>query len=272
MRIKRFNIIDRLFHIVLIITFLLQTATGFSRLYYTTHWGKWLGGLFGGYEACSVIHHFSGAVMSAGFLIHIIYLVRRINWKAPGKSFLGPDSLVPNVDDFRHLWEKMRWHLGLGKQPELKRWAYWEKFDYWAVFWGIPLLTVTGLMLMYPMFTSSLFPGWTLNIASLLHKAEALLAVSYIFIVHFFIGHLRPTCFPMNEAMFSGSVHLDEARDEKPAWIANLEEEGKLATRTVPESPPWARVVFFIFGYAAIGAGLYMLINGIIYSRYINLH
>lgn len=217
MKIKRFNIIDRLFHIVLIITFLVQTATGFSRLFITTSWGESLGSLFGGYESCSVIHHWSGIIMVAGFIIHIIYLVGRINWNTPFKSFFGPDSLVPNLIDFQHLWQKMLWHLGMGKQPALKRWAYWEKFDYWAVFWGIPLLTVSGLMLMYPMMTSSVLPRWTLNIASLLHKAEALLAVSYIFIVHFFIGHLRPTSFPMNEAMFSGSVPLDEAREEKPA-------------------------------------------------------
>jgi hypothetical protein len=71
-------------------------------------------------------------------------------------------------------------------------------------------------------------PGWTLNIAALLHRAEAILAVSYIFIVHFFIGRLRPTSFPMNQAMFSGSVVLEEAEAEKPAWVERLKKEGKL--------------------------------------------
>ena len=39
-RIKRFSIIDRLFHLFLMLTFLLQTATGFSRLYVSTVWGQ----------------------------------------------------------------------------------------------------------------------------------------------------------------------------------------------------------------------------------------
>lgn len=272
MKIKRFNKIDRLFHIGLIITFLIQVATGFSRLFYTTSWGKSLGALFGGYESCSVVHHWSGIIMSVGFIIHVLYVLQCVDWHTPFKSLFGPNSLVPGLIDFRHLWQKMLWHLGMGEKPALKRWAYWEKFDYWAVFWGIPLLTITGLMLMYPMFTSSLLPGWSLNIASLLHKAEGLLAASYIFIIHFFIGHLRPASFPMNEAMFSGSVSLEEAKDEKSAWVENLEDEGILTTMFEPKPAPWLRVIYYLFGYAAVGAGLYMLINGFIYSRFLNLH
>jgi len=30
----------------------------------------------------------------------------------------------------------------------------------------------------------------------------------------------------MNEAMFSGSVHLEEAEEEKPAWVERLKQEG----------------------------------------------
>jgi hypothetical protein len=33
--------------------------------------------------------------------------------------------------------------------PRLDRWAYWEKFDHGGIL-GLPLLAVTGLMLMYP--------------------------------------------------------------------------------------------------------------------------
>jgi len=102
----------------------------------------------------------------------------------------------------------------------LERWTYWGKFDYWAVFWGLPLLAITGLMLIYPMVASRLVPGWALNVAALLHRAEAILAVAYIFIVHFFIGHLRPSSFPLNEGMFSGTVTLENAMEERsqPGW------------------------------------------------------
>jgi cytochrome b subunit of formate dehydrogenase len=271
-RIKRFSITDRVFHLFLMLTFIIQTATGFSRLFITTGWGKKLSYVFGGYEAALTIHTLVGVLMIAGFVVHTIFLLSRIKWGNFVQSIFGPDSLVPNLYDVKHLWQRTLWIFGLGAPPRLNRWTYWEKFDYWAVYWGLPLLAITGLMLMYPLLTSRVLPGWSLNIAALLHKAEALLAISYIFIVHFFIGHLRPSSFPMNEGMFSGSVPLEEAMDEKPAWIERLKEEGKLEALETTPPATWYRVIYYFFGYAVLISGIYLIINGIIYSRYITLH
>ncbi|MBW2539252.1 MAG: cytochrome C [Deltaproteobacteria bacterium] len=271
-RIKRFGITDRLFHLFLMLTFIMQTATGFSRLFITTGWGKKLSYVFGGYETALIIHKWVGALMIVGFLVHTIYLLTRIKWGNFVKSIFGPDSLVPNLYDVKHLWQRTLWIFGLGAPPRLNRWTYWEKFDYWAVYWGLPLLAITGLMLMYPLIICRMLPGWSLNIAMLLHKAEALLAISYIFIVHFFIGHLRPSSFPMNEGMFSGSVPLEEAMEEKPAWIERLKEEGKLEALETTPPATWYRVIYYVFGYAVLISGIYLIINGIIYSRYITLH
>lgn len=272
MKIKRFNMIDRLFHIFLVISFLIQTATGFGRLLITTPWGKKLVYLFGGYESASLIHRWSGTLMICGFILHILYLLRQIDLKNPLKTLFGPDSLIPDLKDFKHLQQKVLWHFGFGEQPKLRKWTYWEKFDYWAVFWGMPILAVTGLMLIYPILTSRVVPGWALNIAALIHKAEAILAVSYIFIVHFFTAHLRPESFPMNEAIFSGTVPLDQAKEEKPDWVKRLKADKKTELFIESEKAPWLRLIYFIFGYAAIVCGLYLLINTIIYSRYINFH
>ncbi|UCD91143.1 MAG: cytochrome C, partial [Desulfobacterales bacterium] len=117
------------------------------------------------------------------------------------------------------------------------------------------------------MVSSRIVPGWSLNVTALLHKAEAILAVTYIFIVHFFIGHLRPSSFPMNEGMFSGSVPLEDVMEEKPAWVNRLKKEGKLEAAMT--SPPvlWFRVFYFLFGYAALGFGIYLLVNLIVCSR-----
>ncbi len=271
-RIKRFSILDRVFHLFLMLTFLTQAATGFSRLFFPTAWGKSLNMAFGGYDTSMLIHKWVGVLMIYGFIFHTIYLLTRIDWKNFGSSIFGPDSLVPNFTDAKHLWQRILWFFGIGSQPKMGRWAYWEKFDYWAVYWGMPLLAITGLALMYPIFASRFVPGWALNIAVLLHRAEAILAISYIFIVHFYVGHLRPTSFPMNEAMFSGSMSLEEMEEEKPAWLDRLKKEGKLETAKVKPPSPLYKIVYFIFGYAALGFGIYLLINGIAYSRYITLH
>jgi cytochrome b subunit of formate dehydrogenase len=270
--IKRFNIWDRVFHLFLMITFLIQTATGFSHLYYTTQWGKKLGAVLGGYDNALLIHKWVGIIMLAGFILHTLYLVTKLDWRNLKKSLIGPDSLLPTHHDIIHLGQRIRWFFGLGAPPKLGRWAYWEKFDYWAVYWGMPLLALTGLMLMYPLWTSRWMPGWMLNIAALLHRTEAILAVAYIFIVHFFVGHLRPSSFPMNEAMFSGSVLLEDAMKEKQGWIESVKEAGNLEMSAVRPPARWYRVLYFIFGYTALGIGVYMLVNGIIYSGHIRLH
>lgn len=271
-RIRRFNTVDRLFHLFLMLTFLIQSATGFSRLFFPTPWGKTFGQVFGGYESSLNIHKSVGFVMMVGFVIHTAYLLTRVDWQNWPKSVFGPDSLVPNLDDARNLIKGIRWFFGFGPKPTFDRWTYWEKFDYWAVYWGLPLLAVTGLMLMFPLATARILPGWVLNIAVLLHGAEAILAASYIFIVHFFIGHLRPTSFPMNEAMFAGSIALEEALEERPFWVSRLQEEGRLVL--VKSKPParWFRAVYYVFGYAAVLSGLYILVNGILYSGGVSLH
>ena len=271
-RIKRFGAVDRLYHLFLMLTFLIQSATGFSRLFFTTSWGQTVGNLFGGYERSLTIHKWVGVVMMVGFVIHTVHLLTRVNWRNLPQSIFGPDSLVPNLHDAHHLRQRIRWFFGLGSPPKFDRWTYWEKFDYWAVYWGLPLLAVTGLMTMYPLITSRFLPGWALNIAVLLHRAEAVLAASYIFIVHFFIGHLRPTSFPMNEAMFSGSISLEEAMEERPAWVERLKQEGKFELVDSNQPVRWFRVVYYVFGYSAVIFGVYLLVNGIIYSRAVSLH
>lgn len=271
--IKRFTRTERLFHLCLMLTFLIQSGTGFSRLFLTTGFGRTLTALFGGYERAFLIHQWSGVVMIVAFLLHIATLLPSIEWKNLLASIFGPDSIVPNPQDALQMWRKTLWTFGIGSLPKFDRWAYWEKFDYWAVFWGMPLLGITGLMLIFPLLTTRFLPGWALNITAFLHRAEAVLAISYIFIVHFFIGHLRPASFPMNEAMFSGTMTLEEAEEEKPAWVERLKKEGKLEDmKTTTPPAPWYRALYYVFGCSALSFGIYLLVNGIVFSRHVNLH
>lgn len=271
-RIVRFSIFDRLFHVFIMVTFLIQAVTGVGRLLYTTSWGKGVVNLLGGYEGATTIHNTVGVLMIIGFVIHIAYVLAKVEWKSWRKSLFDEDSLVPRPADAVHLGQKIRWFFGLGPPPALDRWTYWEKFDYWAVFWGLPLLGITGILLMYPLATSRIMPGWVLNVLVLLHRAEALLAMLYIFIIHFTIGHFRRGMFPMNECMFAGSVELEKEEKEKPAWIARLRAEGRLEEVKVPGPSPWYRIVYFVFGYAALLTGLYLLFILIVYRNFIEWH
>jgi cytochrome b subunit of formate dehydrogenase len=268
-RLRRFTVGQRIFHLLLMLSFLTQGATGLARMYIETSWGKTLASVFGGYESALTVHKFSGFVMMGLFLAHILYVVLRINWRDFPNSVLGPESLIPQPYDIREFFHHVCWFLGLIRAPRFDRWGYWEKFDYWAVFWGIPILGITGLLLGYPLVSTRIVPGWGLNIAFSVHRDEAILAMGYIFVVHFFRGHLRRTNFPMDRAMFEGSVDLDVANHEKPFWVARLAQTGKLQSLLVPESRPAPRILFYAFGYSAMAVGVFLLIGGLLNSPYI---
>ena len=73
-RIKRFNIPQRVFHVLLMISFLIQASTGLARMYIQTDWGQGLSWVFGGYGACLIIHRYVGIFMILGFIVHTLYL------------------------------------------------------------------------------------------------------------------------------------------------------------------------------------------------------
>jgi cytochrome b subunit of formate dehydrogenase len=265
-RIRRFTLTQRIFHLALILTFLTQGATGLARMYVETSFGKRLAWIFGGFEASLTVHKVVGILMICGFAVHIFYLLGTIRWREFPGSLFGSDSLVLRPRDLKEFFQHVGWFFGLGKAPKMDRWGYWEKFDYWAVFWGIPILGSTGLLLAYPLAASEIIPGWGLNIAFWIHRIEAILAMGHIFIIHFFIGHLRRQNFPMDRAMFEGSVDLDHARHERPDWVGRLQDKKKLQGLLVPETAAGAKVVYYLFGYCAMIAGVLLLIGGLVNS------
>jgi hypothetical protein len=100
-------------------------------------------------------------------------------------------------------------------------------------------------------------------VAFWIHRIEAILAMAHVFIIHFFIGHLRRHNFPMDRAMFEGSVDLHAAREERPAWVKRLEQGGKLQEALVAESAPGMKIVYYLFGYTAIVIGVFLLIGAL---------
>ena len=263
-RVKRFTAPQRLFHLGLMACFLVQSASGLGRMFMQTPWGRGLCWVFGGYEAARTVHVYVGVFMLCWFGLHALYVLAKINWRDFPGCLFGQDSLIPHPRDIRQACQHTAWFLGLRKTaPEFDRWGYWEKFDYWAVFWGMAIIGVTGLVMAYPLVSTQVIPGWGLNVAFWVHRIEAILAMAHVFIIHFFIGHLRRHNFPMDRAMFEGSVDLNAARHERPAWISRLEASGRLHTAMVAEAPPVMKAVSYAVGYAAIVIGVFLLIGSL---------
>ena len=260
MRIMRFSPVQRIFHALLMLCFLWLSATGVARLYPNTTFGNSLGALFGGYEGSLAAHKIGGVVLLSLFVAHLAYLA------AVGRcSLSGPDSLLPRRSDAVHFVQHVKWMLGFGPLPRFERWGYWEKFDYWAVFWGMAIIGGTGLILMFPVNAAAIMDGQWINVARWVHRLEALLAMGHIFVIHFFIGHLRPASFPMDKTIFEGSTDIRRLRHEKAAWIERLRDQGRMAEVQAGPPSPALRISAFILGYLAVAAGVYLLISGLRY-------
>ncbi len=267
--ISRFPPAQRLFHVLLMLSFLIQSATGLSHVFIETQWGGFLASLFGGYDQALTVHKLVGLFMLLLFSIHLLYIVSKVDWQRFPGSLFGPDSLLPRWADLVQALQHLGWFFGMKRHPKFDRWGYWEKFDYWAVFWGMCIIGGTGLILYNPLFSSRFMPGWGVNVALWVHRIEAILAMAHVFIIHFFIGHIRRPSFPMDLAMFEGGVNLDLARHEKAAWIARLEKSSKLEGLLVSQTSVGLRVVFYLFGFAALTIGLFLLIGGVVNSPYV---
>jgi cytochrome b subunit of formate dehydrogenase len=268
-RIKRFSPLQRIFHVLLLLAFLNQGATGLSRLFMKSPWGQWLGWVFGGYEYARVVHIYGGIFLLCAFAIHVIYLLFKIDWHNFPSSLLGPDSMMPRLKDFKDFFQHTGWFLGIKQAPVFDRWSYWEKFDYWAVFWGMVILGGTGLLLTYQLASTRFMPGWGLNVALWIHRIEAILAMAHVFVIHFFVAHLRRHNFPMDRSIFEGSASLDATLHEKKAWTERLEKSGKLEGALVSEAAAGKRIIYYIFGYAAVAAGLFLLVGALVNTSYI---
>ncbi len=142
----------------------------------------------------------------------------------------------------------------------MDRWTYWEKFDYFAVFWGIIIIGVSGLALWFPSFFTRFFPGWFLNAAFLIHSDEALLAVGFIFMFHFFHTHLRPESFPLDPVIFTGRVPLARFKEERPVEYQRLVQTGSLEARIVAAPTREQIRMARIFGFGAVAVGMALML------------
>jgi hypothetical protein len=92
------------------------------------------------------------------------------------------------------------------------------------------------------------------------HSDEALLAVGFIFTVHFFNTHFRPEKFPMDTVIFTGTVPLDEFKVDRPREYRELVESGELEQRLEPAPAPHQVKVWRVFGFIALGIGILLVL------------
>ena len=266
--IQRFSTTQRITHIFVIVSFILLALTGMAIKFSTMPWARFIEDLFGGVHGAGLVHRFAAITTFGYFLFHIITLIKeKRKHKKDLKTFIfGKDSLMFNIQDIKDFWATLKWFFGAGPRPAYGRWTYWEKFDYFAVFWGVAIIGLSGLIKWYPEYFTYVLPGWIINVAAIIHSDEALLAVGFIFTIHFFNTHLRPEAFPMDRVIFTGLVPLEEYKLDRPREYQRLSKSGLLRKKVVKDPISKRKYnVITVFGYTALFIGV-SLIGLIIYS------
>ena len=271
----RFLPFERFLHFLVVTSFLLLVITGMPLKFYYTHWASSMFRIIGGAETARALHRLGAIVTFIYFGLHVASIIGRAwNGRArildpkTGKPSLkrligvvfGPDSMVPTWQDWHDFVAHNKWFFGKGPRPEFDRWTYWEKFDYFSVFWGVAIIGTSGLLMWFPAFFTRFLPGWLINIALVIHSDEALLAAGFIFSIHFFNTHFRIEKFPMDTVIFSGRISKNEMLHERRRWYNRLVAEGRLDDYRVRDE--WLRWknIARTFGYFFFGIGVILLV------------
>ncbi len=212
-QVKRFDINQIVQHYGLMSSFILLAVTGLPQKFNELAVSQWWVGIWGGFEVMRAAHRFSAWVIIIVCLYHLGYILySTVILKRP-----FPVKMIPFRQDFVQFFQEISYFLGLSKEkPEFDRFNWKEKFDYWAIFWGMPVMAGSGFILMYPVFFTRFLPGWIVPSALIAHGDEAILAVTWIVLVHIFFNHFRPGIFPLNTSIFTGKVPEERYRKEHP--------------------------------------------------------
>lgn len=271
----RFTPFERMLHLMVVTSFLLLVITGMPLKFYYTDWAKVIFNLIGGPGVARTLHHFGAIITFTYFVLHLGELLhslwqnraavrnpetKRIELRRIWGAVFGPDSMVPSIQDLRDFVAHNKWFFGKGPRPQFDRWTYWERFDYFAVFWGIFMIGVSGLILWFPKFFTLFLPGWVINIAQVIHSDEALLAAGFIFTFHFFNTHFRIEKFPMDTVIFSGRISQTEMLHERKRWYDRLVASGRLEKYRVKDEWEGRKKIAKAMGFVFFGTGLVLLV------------
>ncbi len=221
----RFEVAQRIEHIVLIVTFTTLAITGLVQKFAQNSISISIIAALGGIEMTRIVHRTASVV----FLVQAIYHLVAIGYKLYVQR--KEASMLPGFKDLQDAFLHFLYNLGLRKErPKMGRYNFVEKAEYWAMVWGLVLMAFTGFMMWNPIATARILPGQAIPAAKVAHGAEAILAVLAIFIWHFYHVHLKT----FNKSMFTGKLTRHEMEEEHALELEKIE-KGEQPPSPTPE-------------------------------------
>ena len=216
----RWTVGERIQHWLLVVSFFVLVITGFA-LKYPESWWTWPFTITGSFDLRGLLHRIAATVYIALAVYHVAYLLLsprgRKQWQA----------LKWRLQDFRDLKHQILYNLGkLSRPPRYGHYTYWEKMEYWALVWGTVIMVITGLLLWFENLSLRFLPLWVLDVATVIHYYEAILATAAIFVWHFYFVIFDPLVYPLNPSMISGTLTEDAMQEEHAQELEMLSQSG----------------------------------------------
>jgi formate dehydrogenase subunit gamma len=220
---ERFGINFRIQHIILFVSTIMLIVTGIPLKFPKNTVAQFAVGFFGGAPGARAVHHFFAIGLIFIGIYHLLYTF----WSKHGrKDFF---ELLPNLRDFSDVYNQIKYYLGFRKEKvKYGKFSYVEKFDYWAVYWGLIMMIGTGIVMWLfqgkfePLIFGEINLSWGTEIitnyvhaiAREMHSDEALLATLVIIGWHFYNVHFNPHKFPMSKVWITGKITEKEMMEE----------------------------------------------------------
>lgn len=201
----RLNRAERIQHMIFAAGFIVLVITGFMLkipdrvVLYFGPFGETV------FSYRSLLHRLAGTVMILVSFYHVYYLI----FKAAGRRWLL--DMLPRPRDLWDMRDNFLYFFHIKKEPpEFDRFCYKHKIEYGALIAGTTIVSVTGLIL----WTQSEWSKFVVDIATLVHGMEAILACLAIMIWHFYEVHFRPHKSPLDKTWLTGIIDEAEMKEE----------------------------------------------------------
>lgn len=244
----RLTLNQRIQHVVLAVTVVFLVLTGMPLKFHDASWAPYLYALFGGIKYAPLVHKFNGAILVGLFFYHIGYLIYVISkfhiepkrqkgelGKYGSLKIVLTQCLVPNLKDAFDIRDLLKYLLFFtNKRPDGDNFTWKEKFDYWAPFWGMVIIGLSGLILWNKELFTQILPGGVLNFLLIAHSDEALLAALFLFIWHWYNVHFSTSVFPMGTVFITGYLPEELMVEEHYQYYVEVMKKAGLENEILP--------------------------------------
>lgn len=209
----RFTLAQRVEHVLMLLSFSTLGLTGLPQRFASHPASLWFINTLGGIDNLRLIHHTAAIVMMFGTMYHILIVGYKIFVERQRLTML------PVLQDAKDALGVLLYNIGLKKsRPQMGRYTFEEKAEYWAFAWGAVVMGFTGFLMWNPVTAAKFLPGEFIPAAKAAHGGEAVLAVLAIIVWHMYSVHIKM----FNKAMWTGRLTEEEMLHEHPLELADI--------------------------------------------------